>query len=76
MNRKLFINNCPINEQTANDEIVGRCWFYLKNDKCPRHGDVSNAQRRYIATGELTLENELCTSCCENVRLCVCVGQG
>lgn len=50
-------NNCPINEQTADGVIVGRCWFALdKNHRCPRHGDVTAARDLYIRTGKLTLE--------------------
>ncbi len=53
-------HNCPINEQTADGAIVGRCWFYLKDGKtCPRHGDVSKAVERYTNNGgRLTLESE------------------
>ncbi len=48
---------CPINEQTGDGKIVGRCWFFLKDGKtCPRHGDVSIAVRRYEDKKELTLE--------------------
>lgn len=49
--------NCPINERTADGDLVGRCWFYLPDGKtCPRHGDVSTAVITFEATGELTPE--------------------
>lgn len=53
----LFENNCPINEQTADGVQVGRCYYYLNQNVCPRHGDVSLALSRYKITGELTLES-------------------
>lgn len=54
---RLFSNNCPISECTADGVPVGRCWFYLKDGKtCPRHGNVSEAVKHYIATGKLTKE--------------------
>ena len=50
--------NCPINEQTADGEIVGRCWMHLSDGAiCPRHGDVSDEVFRYERDGLLTLEN-------------------
>lgn len=53
------IGNCPINEQTGDGVMVGRCWFSL-NEKyhCPRHGDVSEELKHFNETGELTLENK------------------
>lgn len=55
----IFSNNCPINEQTGDGTICGRCWFYLQDGKfCPRHGDVSKAVEIYKQTGRLTIENE------------------
>lgn len=50
--------NCPINEQTADGAVVGRCWFYLPDGKtCKRHGDVSDAVERYMLQTKLTLES-------------------
>lgn len=54
----LNVNNCPINEQTADGKIVGRCWFYCPNDICPRHGDVSKELKIYREMGKLTLERD------------------
>jgi hypothetical protein len=51
--------SCPINEQTADGDVVGRCWHHLKNNICPRHGDVSEAVRKFEQTGRLTLERDL-----------------
>ena len=49
-------NNCPINEQTADGVIVGRCFYYLPDGRtCPRHGNVEAAVQHYHATGKLTL---------------------
>ncbi len=51
--------NCPINEQTADGAIVGRCWHSLDDGTtCPRHGDVSIEIAHFNETGELTLENK------------------
>lgn len=52
-------NNCPINERTADGDLVGRCYYYLKDGHCPRHGDVTEAVTRYIETGELTKERAI-----------------
>jgi hypothetical protein len=53
-----FEKNCPINEQTGDGDVVGRCWMYMADGfTCPRHGDVSAAVARYKSTKELTLEN-------------------
>ena len=50
--------HCPINEQTADGDCVGRCWHTLTDGKtCPRHGDVSDEVRRFEETGRCTLEN-------------------
>lgn len=50
--------NCPINEQTADGEYVGRCWFHLPDGKtCPRHGDVEEEVRVFRRSGSLTREN-------------------
>lgn len=49
--------NCPINEQTGDGTIAGRCWFHLPDGKtCPRHGDVTVEVKRFEETGKLTLE--------------------
>jgi hypothetical protein len=53
---RMFKNNCPINECTGDGRFVGRCWFNLKNNYCPRHGNVEHAIKHYIQTGELTPE--------------------
>ena len=45
--------NCPID-----DVSVGRCWFYLTDNVCPRHGDVSEAVDYFVMTGELTPEGK------------------
>lgn len=29
---------CRVIEKTADGLTVGRCWFYLANGVCPRHG--------------------------------------
>ena len=51
--------NCPINEQTGDGRLAGRCWFYLPDGQtCPRHGDVKNALDLFQKTGRLTLERE------------------
>ena len=52
-------NNCPILERTADGVRVGRCWHYLKDGRCPRHGDVSEAVEKYKSTGKLTDEKEI-----------------
>ncbi len=50
--------NCPINEQTADGVVVGRCWYHLPDGvTCPRHGDVSVEVERFCETGHTTLEN-------------------
>lgn len=52
--------NCPINEQTADGHLVGRCWYHLPDGiTCPRHGEVSNEVLHYMATGKCTRENEM-----------------
>jgi len=34
-------HNCDVQERTADDVPVGRCWFYLEDGRfCPRHGDI------------------------------------
>ena len=39
-------NNCAIRERTAEGVSVGRCWFYLKDGICPRHGDVKTPAQK------------------------------
>lgn len=52
--------NCPINEQTGDGRICGRCRFYLSDGfTCSRHGDVSVEVRHFKATGKTTLENTM-----------------
>lgn len=49
--------NCPINERTADGDLVGRCWFYLPDGvTCPRHGNVSEAVEVFNRTKRLTAE--------------------
>lgn len=50
------VKNCPINEVTGDGVTVGRCWFALKENICPRHGDVNAAVLHFERTGELTKE--------------------
>lgn len=54
---KPFAKNCPINEVTADGRATGRCWHYLTNKVCPRHGDVSKELKIYKETGKLTRED-------------------
>jgi hypothetical protein len=54
--KEYFKNNCPINEQTGDGTTVGRCWFFLKDGVCPRHGDVKKYLERLP---KLTLENDM-----------------
>jgi hypothetical protein len=51
-------NNCPIRERTGDGVSVGRCWCYCPDDVCPRHGDVSEALKRYRETNQLTDEHD------------------
>lgn len=52
--------NCPVMEQTADGDVVGRCWFHLPDGAtCPRHGDVSVEVQRFKETGRCTLENDM-----------------
>jgi hypothetical protein len=47
--------NCAVREFTADGISVGRCLHYVGNDNmCPRHGDVSAVQEKYVKTGQLT----------------------
>ncbi len=34
--------NCTVRERTADGVPVGRCWLYLRNGICPRHGLTTN----------------------------------
>ncbi len=54
-----FKENCPVIQRTADGINVGRCWMHIKANRCPYHGDVSEAVKRYIETGKLTDENDL-----------------
>lgn len=51
-----YANNCPIRERTADGVYVGRCWMWLTDRKCPRHGDVSAEVEHYLKTGRLSNE--------------------
>jgi hypothetical protein len=52
--------NCPINEQTGDGHVVGRCWYHLPDGKtCPRHGDVGFEVNVFERTGRLTVENDM-----------------
>lgn len=51
-------NNCAILERTGDGSPVGRCSFYTPDDICPRHGNVSEVQKKYRETGKLTDEND------------------
>jgi len=56
---KFMIMNCPINEETSDGALVGRCWFHLENGKtCERHGDVSAALIMFKSTGNLVNESD------------------
>lgn len=33
-------DNCPVVERTGDGRSAGRCWYYLRDGKCPRHGNV------------------------------------
>lgn len=50
---------CAVRERTADGASVGRCWFRTEKGRCPRHGDVTEVQRNYRATGRLTDELDL-----------------
>mgnify|MGYP000982489153 CR=1 FL=1 len=55
----LFNRNCPIRERTGDGRSVGRCWHYVGDElRCPRHGNVESAVRKYEETGQLTDEND------------------
>jgi len=51
--------NCPINEEIADGDLVGRCWFHLEDGKtCERHGDVSVAVSMFESNGKLVKESD------------------
>lgn len=53
---------CAVREHTADGTSVGRCWHFVgrgEKKTCPRHGDVTEVQRRYTETGKLTNDTEL-----------------
>lgn len=52
-------NNCAVIEQAGDGTPCGRCWYYVKDGQCPRHGDVRAVQGRYVTTGKLTMEREV-----------------
>lgn len=57
---KREVINCPVMEQTGDKRPVGRCWFFLPDEKtCPRHGDVTKAVEHYKKTGHCLLEEKL-----------------
>ena len=39
--QKLHPNNCPLIEKTADGVEVGTCCFFMVDNKCPRHGDIT-----------------------------------
>lgn len=41
----IFTTNCNVMEYTGDGRPVGRCWFYLKDGICPRHGDVVGGKK-------------------------------
>jgi hypothetical protein len=48
-----------VREFTADGVSVGRCYYHVVDNKCPRHGDVSAVQEHYKKTGKLTNEGDL-----------------
>lgn len=48
--------NCAVRERTADGVSVGRCWFALNDETCPRHGDVSEVMKVFRTTGRLSEE--------------------
>lgn len=52
-------NNCAVFERTGDGVGVGRCWFWLVNGECPRHGNVEAVMDHYVKTGKLTDELDL-----------------
>jgi hypothetical protein len=54
--RNRSLQNCAVREVNAAGVPGARCWRYLIDGKtCPRHGDVSHAQKVYAETGKLTI---------------------
>lgn len=54
-----FNRNCPIRERTTDGRSVGRCWHYVGYElRCPIHGDVRVAIKKYEETGALTDESD------------------
>lgn len=52
---KLYPNNCPVLEYTADGQMVGACMFGLTEGICPRHGDwraILAAKLEEAARGE------------------------
>ena len=51
---------CAVRERTADNVSVGRCYHFVGDvNICPRHGNVSDVQKRFSETGKLTDENDL-----------------
>lgn len=44
-----FPNNCPVSERDGDGRPVGRCWFYMKDGVCPRHGAVQTDLQKRIS---------------------------
>ena len=61
-NRIGWQTNCAVNECTGDGRHVGRCWFALTKEGeayiCPRHGNVTEAQKRFAVDGSLMSELE------------------
>jgi hypothetical protein len=57
--RPLNPGACAVLERNADGDSVGRCWFAVRDGKCPRHGDVGEVQVRFAVTGQLTDERDL-----------------
>lgn len=57
---------CAIREFTADGVNVGRCYHFVGRGTvrtCPRHGNVTEVQRRYRETGKLTDDNPKGADC-------------
>ena len=51
---------CAVRERTGENVNVGRCYHFVGDENvCPRHGNVSDVQKRFSETGKLTDENDL-----------------
>lgn len=46
--------NCAVREHTGDGRSAGRCFYYVEDGRCHRHGDVKAVQERFVRTGELT----------------------